>query len=70
MIEVYRNDDNNHVDVIAMSVYAGKITDVKDATSKKDAYVVVDTDSTIADFNDEYETEAFAEDDVVAFHLC
>ena len=67
LIEVYRNDDNNHVDVIAMSVYAGKITDVKDATSKKDAYVVVDTDSTIADFNDEFETEAFAEDDVVAF---
>ena len=67
LIEVYRNDDNNHVDVIAMSVYAGKITDVKDATSKKDAYVVVDTDSTIVDFNDEYETEAFAEDDVVAF---
>ena len=67
LIEVYRNDDNNHVDVIAMSVYAGKITDVKDATSKKNAYVVVDTDSTIADFNDEYETEAFAEDDVVAF---
>ena len=67
LIEVYRNDDNNHVDVIAMSVYAGKITDVKDATSKKDAYVVVDTNSTIADFNDEYETEAFAEDDVVAF---
>ena len=67
LIEVYRNDDDNHVDVIAMSVYAGKITDVKDATSKKDAYVVVDTDSTIADFNDEYETEAFAEDDVVAF---
>ena len=67
LIEVYRNDDNNHVDVIAMSVYAGKITDVKDATSKKDAYVVVDTDSTIANFNDEYETEAFAEDDVVAF---
>ena len=67
LIEVYRDDDNNHVDVIAMSVYAGKITDVKDATSKKDAYVVVDTDSTIADFNDEYETEAFAEDDVVAF---
>ena len=67
LIEVYRDDDNNHVDVIAMSVYAGKITDVKDATSKKDAYVVVDTDSTITDFNDEYETEAFAEDDVVAF---
>ena len=67
LIEVYRNDDNNHVDVIAMSVYAGKITDVKDATSKKDAYVVVDTDSTIVDFNDEFETEAFAEDDVVAF---
>ena len=67
LIEVYRNDDDNHVDVIAMSVYAGKITDVKDATSKKDAYVVVDTDSTIADFNDEFETEAFAEDDVVAF---
>ena len=67
LIEVYRNDDNNHVDVIAMSVYAGKITDVKDATSKKNAYVVVDTDSNIAKFNDEYETEAFAEDDVVAF---
>jgi hypothetical protein len=55
-----------------ISVYGGKITDVKDATSKKDAYVVVDGGTTAPALlstgsNDEYETTDFAEDDVVAY---
>ena len=69
IVEVYRNDDNNHVDIIAISVYAGKISNVKAATSKKDAYVVVDESTYAPDSfnNDEFETEAFEEDDVVAY---
>ena len=72
IVEVYRNDDNNHVDIIAISVYSGTISNVKAATKTKDAYVVVDPSSvapaTIGDDkNDEYETEAFEEDDVVAY---
>ena len=68
LVEVYRNDDTNHVDIVAISVYAGKISNVKAATSKKDAYVVVEESSVAPkDFNDEFETEAFEEDDVVAY---
>ena len=68
LIEVYRNDDTNHVDIVAISVYAGKISNVKAATSKKDAYVVVEESSVAPkNFNDEFETEAFEEDDVVAY---
>ena len=68
LVEVYRNDDTNHVDIVAISVYAGKISNVKAATSKKDAYVVVEESSVAPkNFNDEFETEAFEEDDVVAY---
>ena len=72
IVEVYRDDDDNHVDIIAISVYGGKISAVKDATSKKDAYVVVEygdkAPATInKDDNDEFETEDFEEDDVVAY---
>jgi hypothetical protein len=75
--EVFLDKDTNAVTICIMSVYGGKITAVKDATSKKDAYVVVDCGSnndaanTPASFtnddNNQYETTDFAEDDVVAF---
>ena len=72
IVEVYRDDDDNHVDIVAISVYGGKISAVKEATSKKDAYVVVDyteqAPKTIGNgSNDEFETEEFAEDDIVAY---
>ncbi len=73
IVEVYRDDDTNHVDVVAISVYAGEISNVKAATAKKDAYVVVDANDTTKDLfklasdADEFETTEFAEDDVVAF---
>ena len=68
IVEVYRDDDTNEVTIVAISVYAGKISDVKAATSKKDAYVTVDASSVAPkNFNDEFETEAFEEDDVVAY---
>ena len=72
LVEVYRDDDTNHVDIIVISVYGGKISAVKEATSKKDAYVVVDPGTTYpAGFttgtHDEFETEAFEEDDIVSY---
>ena len=68
VVEVFLNTDTNHVDICGISVYGGKISDVKEATSKKDAYVVVDPGSTSpAHFNDEFETVEFEEDDVVAY---
>jgi hypothetical protein len=75
IVEVYRDDDTNHVDIVVISVWGGKISAVKDATAKKDAYVEVEvsTDSTkyptgfTKGSRNEYETTDFAEDDVVAF---
>ena len=72
LVEVFLDKDNNTVDICAMSVYGGKISDVKDAKSTKDAYVVVEYGANapatigVGD-NDEFETTEFAEDDVVAY---
>ncbi|MBQ7681105.1 MAG: S-layer homology domain-containing protein [Oscillibacter sp.] len=77
LIECYRNDANNHVDVCVISVYGGKVSSVKGATTKKDAYVTIDwandaahrpdTISRANSGNNEFETEDFDEDDVVAY---
>ena len=73
LVEAYLNDDNNHVDIVAISVYAGEIQKVAKATSKKDAYVVVNklSDAAISGFttdgHNEFETTEFAEDDMVLF---
>jgi len=72
IVEVFYDDDDNSVIVAAISVYAGKISDVKDATSTKDAYVIVEPSTnapaTIGDdSNDEFETTEFEEDDIVAY---
>lgn len=74
-IECFRNDADNHVDVCVISMYGGKVDAVKGATAKKDAYVVItygaapQRPDTIANGNgrDEFETEDFEEDDVVAY---
>ena len=75
IIECFLNDSNNHVDVCVISVYGGKVDAVKGATAKKDAYVTIDWGDD--DFhhpqqinksgNNEFETEDFVEDDVVAY---
>ena len=79
IIEVFRNDATNHVDVCVISVYAGKVDAVKAATTKKDAYVTLTlaAPNTFRDkypdsiwnsvSNREFETEEFEEDDIVAF---
>ena len=72
LVEAYLNDDNNHVDIVAISVYAGEIQKVAKATSKKDAYVVVNKlGAAIPGFtssnHNEFETTEFAEDDMVLF---
>ena len=87
IIECYRNDANNHVDVCVISVYGGKVSAVRGATTKKDAYVTIDygmgatanngadhldkhprrPDTITASGNNEFETEDFDEDDVVAY---
>lgn len=70
-VEVYLDTDTNDVTICVVSVYAAKVTAVKDATSKNDAYVVVgfgqDAAGNANSFaDDEFDTEAFEEDDVVA----
>ena len=73
LVEAYLDDDNNHVDIVAISVYAGEIQKVAKATSKKDAYVVVNklSSAAISGFtssnHNEFETTEFAEDDMVLF---
>lgn len=78
IVEAYRNDLTNEVIISCQSVYGGKVASVHAANDKKDDFVRVDWGSTrdgglgapdtIADEDhNEYETTAFAEDDVVAF---
>ena len=72
IVEVFRDDDTNHVDICVISVYVGEVTRTKDATKTKDAYVVVDAKSTVdkkanKSFKNEFKTTEFAEDDIVAF---
>ena len=72
IVEVFRDKNTNDVTIAAMSVYAGTISNVKSATAKKDAYVVVEPSSKYpagftSNNHDEFETAEFAEDDVVAY---
>ncbi len=71
-IEVFYDDDTNNVTICAISVYAGKVIEVKDATSKKDAYVIIEPSTNApkgftSDGHDEYETSEYNEDDIVAY---
>jgi hypothetical protein len=71
--EVFLDTDTNAVTICIMSLYAGKISEVKDATAKRDDYVVVTVGNgdklnlNTTNTNNTYETTDFAEDDVVAF---
>jgi hypothetical protein len=76
IVEAFLDKDTNVVTICIMSVYAGKVTDVKDATATKDAYVVIECgDNFPADIkdgsgdyqNNTFDTTDFAVDDVVAF---
>lgn len=80
IVEAYRNAYTNEVIISCQSVYGGKVASVHAANSKKDDFVRLDwgsaapTDDVVgagvgiesSDHN-EFETTAFAEDDVVAF---
>jgi hypothetical protein len=75
--EAFLDTSDNSVTICVMSVYGGKISDVKAASSTKDAYVIVEggtkvpEGNVVADFTksgrNEFETTDFAEGDVVAF---
>ena len=72
IVEVFRDDDTNHVDICVISVYVGEVVRTKDATKTKDAYVVVDNKTSVnldtgKSYKNEFETTGFAEDDIVAF---
>ena len=70
IVEVFRNEDTNHVDICVISVYVGEVIKTVAATKTKDAYVVIDNKTTVdhtGTLDDEFDTEAFEEDDIVAF---
>ena len=77
LIECFRNEANNHVDVCVISVYGGKVDAVKAATAKKDRYVTIvyapddqaahRPDSIEGTGNNEFETEDFEEEDYIAY---
>lgn len=77
LVECFLNTANNHVDVCVISIYGGKVSSVRAASDKKDAYVTIDFASNdqsnhrpdtinVGDHN-EFVTEEFDEDDVVAY---
>ncbi|MBR4544858.1 MAG: S-layer homology domain-containing protein [Oscillibacter sp.] len=77
IVECYRNEATNHVDICVISLYGGKIDAVKEATAKKDRYVTVvyaddnqaaHRPGTIANpGRNEFETEDFEEEDYVVY---
>ena len=70
IVEVFRNEDTNHVDICVISVYVGEVIKTVAATKTKDAYVVIDNKTSVdvkVSYKDEFETDIFEEDDIVAF---
>lgn len=66
LIEFYKDE----AVAIIINTYVGEIVTVEEETSKQDAYVVVSAFTDVcgeAEYNDEFETEGFEEDDIVLF---
>ena len=67
LVEVYEDDAR----VVLINTYVADVTDVEEATAKKDAYITLslkgDTYTNILSAEDTFETEGFDEDDVVLF---
>ena len=70
-VEVFYDADNNDVTIIVIDTYVGSVQKTVDATSAKDAYIVIDESATApANWtgNDTYETEEVFADDVVVLY--
>ena len=72
LLDVYYDDDAETITFVEVNTYVAKIAAVRAATTTKDAYVVLNTAdsftkptgvSTVGN----YETDAFAKDDIVAY---
>ena len=69
-VEVFYDDDTNNVRICVIDTYVGTIQKSVEATSAKDAYIVIDEASVKfpAGFNDEFETDEKFEDDAVVLY--
>ena len=79
IVEVFYNDDTNHVTIVVADVYVGEVTSKE--TKVADPYVVIESKKTMTDTETrtnytgftsnathfECDTSAFAEDDIVLF---
>ena len=67
---VYYDDDAQSVTIVIINTYVAKIPAVRAATTTKDAYVVLNTGDSFTKPTSavgNYETDAFAKDDIVAY---
>ena len=67
---VYYDDDAQSVTIVIINTYVAKIAAVRAATTTKDAYVVLNTGDSFTKPTSavgNYETDAFAKDDIVAY---
>ena len=67
---VYYDDDAKSVTIVIINTYVAKIAAVRAATTTKDAYVVLNTGDSFTKPTSavgNYETDAFAKDDIVAY---
>jgi hypothetical protein len=71
LIDVFHDDEDNSVTICVISVYGGKVTQIKEASKGKRDRVVIEYDDehcpgTIAQTGkDEFETNGFEEEDIV-----
>ncbi|MFR2753738.1 MAG: S-layer homology domain-containing protein [Dysosmobacter welbionis] len=69
-VEVFYDEDHNDVTICVIDNYVGTVSKTVEAKGNADRYVVIanESDTSIANYNNEYETEeTFADDAVVIF---
>ena len=70
LTQVWYDDDAKALTVVSINTYVAKIAAVRAATTTKDAYVVLNTGDSFTKPTSavgNYETDAFAKDDIVAY---
>ena len=67
---VYHNDDTNAVTICTVNTYVGSVSKSVAATKSKDAYIVVENESTTAptNYQKEFETDEKFEDDAIVLY--
>ena len=67
---VYHNDDTNDVTICTVNTYVGSVSKSVAATKSRDAYIVVDNESTTEpdNFQKEFETDEKFEDDAIVLY--